>query len=162
VARRLLADISRFEGVALMIARQDTPFSEGSGKDGKVSTLGGQVLKVALGFDRLLTGGGSPAAAVAELRNRPDEFAPEIVATLENLRVKSEGSQLASLEIDGLDVGMVLQQDVKSKRGQLLVKKGQEVTSPVLERLRHWARTSGVVEPVNVRVPRLALAPQPS
>lgn len=166
VAGRLLASIPRLEDVAHMIARQEEPFShhvtEDDARHREVSALGGHILRVALGLDRSVTRGISPEAAVEELRSRPEEFDPEIVATLEGLHVRAASSKLEALNVDELDVGMILQQDVRTVKGQLLVTKGQEVTFPVLEHLRHWARGIGIEAPIRVRVPCRSLAEQPA
>lgn len=166
VAGRLLANIPRLEDVAHMIARQEEPFCWHRLQDGpshrEVSALGGHILKVALGLDRLVTRGVSPGSAIEQLRSQPKEFDPGIVATLEGLRMRTASSRLEALDVAALDVGMILEQDVRSLRGQLLITKGQEVTFPVLERLRHWAQGSGIEEPVRVRIPCRSLAAQPA
>ena len=166
VAGRLLANIPRLGNVAHMIARQEEPFShhltEDDARHREASALGGHVLRVALGFDRLVTRGVPPEAAVEQLRSRAEEFDPEIVATLESLHVRAASTKLAALNVEGLDAGMILEQDVRSLRGQLLVTKGQEVTFPVLERLRRWAHGTGIEEPIRVRIPCPSPAPQPA
>jgi len=66
------------------------------------------------------------------------------------------------LNVDRLDVGMILEQDVVSLGGQLRITKGQEVTFPILERLRRWVLSAtGIREPIRVRIPRQGLASQP-
>jgi len=164
VAGRLLANIPRLEDVAHMIARQEEPFACHRAHDDvrhrEIAALGGHVLKVALGFDRLITAGLSAEEAVDRLGGQHDQFDPEIVATLSTLHVRTASTRLAAVDVDGLDVGMILEQDVWSTRRQLLVTRGQEVTFPILERLRHWARGTGVEEPIRVRVPCRSLAPQ--
>jgi len=166
VARRLLANIARLEDVTHMIAKQEEPFSnhlsEDDARHREVSALGGHILRVALGFDRLVTRGISAEAAIAQLLSQPKEFDPEIVGTLKALHVRTPSTKLAALKLVRLDIGMILKQDVHSVRGQLLVTKGQEMTLPVLERLRHWAKATGIEEPIRVRVPCRSLAAQPA
>ncbi len=48
---------------------------------------------------------------------------------------------------------MVLDQDVCSRAGLLLVSKGQPVTLAVIQRLRAFAQGIGVREPFRVRIP---------
>jgi len=166
VSGRLLANIPRLENVARMIAGQDEPYSSYPAQDDArhrdASAMGGHILKVALGFDQLVSRGQSPEAAVELLHTGPEEFDPQIVATLEGLRVRTASSRFEALNVEGLDVGMILEQDVRSLKGQLLVTKGQEVTFPVLERLRRWSLgDAGVEEPIRVRIPCRAVEPQP-
>ena len=53
---------------------------------------------------------------------------------------------------------MVVDQDVRSKNGLLLLAKGQEVTPSVLGRLRAFASKTGIVEPIRVLVTRVETA----
>jgi hypothetical protein len=54
---------------------------------------------------------------------------------------------------------MVVDQDVRSKNGLLLLAKGQEVTPSVLGRLRAFASKTGIIEPIRVLTPRLETTP---
>lgn len=51
-----------------------------------------------------------------------------------------------------MSTGMVLNQDVKAKNGILLASKGQDVTYSLKERLRNFAKTIGVEEPIECRI----------
>ena len=53
---------------------------------------------------------------------------------------------------------MILDQDVRSKRGGLLVTRGQEVTFAIRDHLRRWAGGVGVEEPIRVLVPDVSMA----
>ena len=48
---------------------------------------------------------------------------------------------------------MVLDEDVRTTAGLLLVPRGQPVTVAVVQRLRSFARGQGVREPFRVRIP---------
>jgi len=86
VGSNLVANIPRLEPIAHMIERQQEPFKtpillpESSPE--YLIALGAQILKVALDLNQLVAGGLSPRAALAELRRRPDEYNPEMVAAL--------------------------------------------------------------------------------
>jgi response regulator RpfG family c-di-GMP phosphodiesterase len=158
IGGRLIVGIPRLDTVAHMIARQQEPYAwapwqqEPSKQDPVV--IGGQILKVALGFDRLLSQGTPPKRALAELGKQGDEYCGHIVAALQDIEVRPPKSQIKAMPVSRLDAQMTLDQDVYAKNGSLLVTKGQQLTIPVLVRLRRWAKGVGVVEPIRVIIPQ--------
>jgi response regulator RpfG family c-di-GMP phosphodiesterase len=166
IGGRLIDRIPRLEEVAHMIARQQEPCSRdrasGEPQSRDEVAVGGQVLKVALDFDRLVSHGASPQQAIAQLHQRPDVYDPNIVSTLENLQVRPAESELRTVRVSELDAHMTLDEDIHAKNGNLLVTKGQELTFPVLERLRRWEKGIGVKEPIRVLVPKYSPEEQPT
>lgn len=166
IGGRLIVHIPHLDEVAHMITRQQEPFSwsQTSAEPGRRDdvAIGGQILKVALDFDRSLSRGAFPEDALAELRRHPDVYDPEIVSAVEDLVLRPPKCQVGLLGVDRLDAHMILDQDVHAKSGALLVAKGQELTFPVLERLRRWARGIGVKEPIHVVMPRRAPEDKPA
>jgi len=120
------------------------------------------MLKVALVFDQLVSHGVDPDSALAQLRLQPDVYDLEIVSALEGFPVRPAECHPRALPVHELDAHMILDQDVHARSGNLLVTKGQELTFPVLERLRRWARGVGVEEPVRVLVPRYQSKDEPA
>ncbi|HEY6726482.1 MAG TPA: hypothetical protein VI197_20750, partial [Polyangiaceae bacterium] len=56
-----------------------------------------------------------------------------------------------------LEPGVQIKSDIVVKAsGQVLLSKGAELTRPILERIRHYARSVGVVEPIRVTQNRRA------
>ena len=54
------------------------------------------------------------------------------------------------LTVDHVRPGMLLEEDVQTKTGMILVRKGERVTEAVAMRLENFARTVGIQEPVIV------------
>ena len=157
VAHQLLVNIPRLESIADMIARQLEPFNkDNSGKppkDRDVVTLGAHILKVALDFDKLIISGATAKAAIKQLREHPDQCDPAIVNVLEDLEMVPDEMAIRSVNLRDLRTGMMLYEDIRTTAGTLLVAKGQGVNFTVLERLRHFAKTIDIVEPVRVLAP---------
>ena len=166
IGGKLIVHIPRLEDVARMVAgQQQPPAQDGSSKEPKRRdevVLGGQILKVVLDFDRLVTHGTPAEKALAQLDRQPDVYDPDIVSALRDLQLRPPASRPRSLRVDQLDAHMILDEAVYAKNGNLLVTKGQELTSPVLERLRRWASGVGVEEPIRVQVPHYASKAQPA
>ena len=157
VGAELLAKIPRLGLIARMIDGQQQPFKAHvpignlTGNERTV-TLGSQILKVALDFDQLVVHGLSHKDALSKLRSREAEYNPRVVAVLEDLRLTKAGETVRTVRISDLRIHMVADEDIRARNGLLLVSKGQEVTHPVLARLRNFARGVGVVEPFRVKV----------
>lgn len=158
MARRLLGHIPRLEVVVAMIARQHEP---AGGQDTATpprernpALLGAQILKVALAYDELIGRGALPSAAIQRLRQRPADCDPALVAALEGVQNVAAPMRLEVLRVADLHIGMIVAQNVYTKKMALIIRQGQTINEPVLARLRHFAAQVGVLEPIRVLVPQ--------
>jgi response regulator RpfG family c-di-GMP phosphodiesterase len=157
VAHNLLGNIPRLEHISQMIARQQhsikefPPLTEMSGDDRTV-LWGAQILKVALDFDRLVASGVAPKIALSRLKQLKDTYLPELLMAMETLQVSQADAVARMVMIRDLSTQMIADQDIIAHNGLLLVPKGQEITYPVMERLRNFSRRIGIMEPVRVIV----------
>lgn len=157
---KLLTKIPRMEHIATMVRRQtqayrDTLVEEG----GKAKTLddgdwGSQILKAALDFDQLIYGGMIKKNAIEEMHNRFQEYNPQILEALESIIMDYGEQNIKTISVKDLQFGMIADEDIRATNGLLLVAKGQEVTYPVIVRLRNIAGRVGVVEPFRVLLPK--------
>jgi response regulator RpfG family c-di-GMP phosphodiesterase len=172
VGRQLLENVPRLGPIALMIEGQNRPFhtyERQAGSDGPdMVALGSQILKVALDFDLLVDRGQSHKAALLWLRRQPGEHNPQVLNALDDLLLHGAESRLSAepappaeeaahmeprkISLWDVRVGMVAHKEIRAKNGLLLLPAGQEVTYPVLVRLRNFSRGPGVVEPIYVHV----------
>ncbi len=153
IGARLLQHIPRFETVATMVEQQNsTPDTIEMGPTltlAQRGVLGGQILKVALAYDALVSQGMNDEDAINELRAEPDQYAPALVQAL------AAGGGGASFEVMSLPVtklrpGMILDQNIVSGVGALLVAKGQELSTAVLLRLVASEENGIISGPVRV------------
>jgi response regulator RpfG family c-di-GMP phosphodiesterase len=152
VAQRLIGRIPRLAGVAEMIARQFDRYEPPPADDDDARRrirLGGGILKAVLDFDALVSGDNVPAAAVKELLARAGEYDPQVIRALtQSFEVAPE---VRPVFIRELKEGMVLDEDIVTQSGNVLVARGQEVTEWMCERLRmSVGTTAGVREPIRV------------
>jgi response regulator RpfG family c-di-GMP phosphodiesterase len=157
VGSNLLANIPRLENIAQMIAAQQKPLNvyppkEKMNDDAQRIALGAQILKVVLDFDKLVLSGIPYREALAVLRAKKDEYNTDVVVTLESLNFEKISEVVKTVFVKDLKTGMFAHQDIEAENGLLLVPKGQEITYPVLERLRNFYRRVGVVEPFRVLI----------
>ncbi|RME98915.1 MAG: response regulator [Chloroflexi bacterium] len=157
VAYNLLNKIPRLEPIAKMVANQQKPFymypaADTMDDEEKRVAFGGQILKVVLDFDQLVINGLPKQEALSRLRQHPEEYNAQLVANLSSVQMEKMGDMVKMLRVKQLKTGMVADNDIRAQNGLLLVPKGQEITYPVLERLRNFARQIGIVEPMRVLV----------
>ena len=150
----LLANIPRFEVVSGIIAKQLLSYDEygptpKSARE-KAINLGGQILHLALGYDKYIFAGFSHAYACEELKKKQGEYNPQLLSAL--LSLTSDRTQYVVSKIKAMDLqsGMILNQDVVAKNGLLIASKGQKVTFPVMQRLRNFSHSIGIGEPFEV------------
>jgi response regulator RpfG family c-di-GMP phosphodiesterase len=153
-ASELLGKIPRLEVVARIVAKQrekiDTTGLPPNVGDWDLETLGVHVLGMCRRFDELLEEKIPPSHAIEQLRNLG--FASALVDTLATAPLQQGARVAQSIKVSEMRVAMLLDQDVKTVTGLLLVPKGQEITRTVLVRLRNFAEGIGVEEPCRVLV----------
>jgi response regulator RpfG family c-di-GMP phosphodiesterase len=153
----LLKNIPRLEEIARIISYQEKHFDGTGIPVDEVRRLeiplGARVLKVALDFDTLLTAGLSKSKAITQLKHREGWYDPGVLTALEAV-VWIEGKYLVKvIHLKDLQDSMILDDDVFTMNGTLLIAKGQEVTRLIIQRLHNFAETEGIKEPLQVLVP---------
>ena len=137
VARDLLKNIPRLEGVAEIVGYQEKQFDgEGTPPDdrcGKTIPAGSRILKVALDFDTLVSAGGASEMAFAEIQHRSGWYDPDAVADLRQALNVKQAYVIREIRLDQLKDGMLLAADMRSLQGTLLCAKGFEV-NPAMHR----------------------------
>jgi response regulator RpfG family c-di-GMP phosphodiesterase len=144
VARDLLSKIPRLEPVAWMIAHQNDP-DKIAGTPAESQTaeikLGAQLLRATLVFEDLRAKGLTRNEAVERMAQEHRNFDARIFQALLELDLTSEKTQAVVLNCtidDLIPSGMVLEKEVRTKAGLLLVAKGQEVTEALILRLKSF------------------------
>lgn len=150
VGHKLLAKIPRLEKVAQMVALQ---FSAWHGKDtADPVMIGAHLLRVALDFDEQIQQGKLLGEAMVYLRGR-GECNPKFIDALRQLQVEDARSQIRLVRLSELKPRMIMEADLLSKTGLLLMSKGQEVTESAIARLISFESLFGIAEPISVIVP---------
>ena len=156
IGYRLLKDIPRLESIASMVKDQHKRFCDyGSSMQSKNTNkvdLGTQILKVALDYDDLIQSGISHPEAIHILQVREGEYNPDVVNVLGEKEILKDSYTIKIVDVNTVELGMILDEDVITKVGEILVSKRQEVTEAVMERLQLISLGTGVVEPFRVLV----------
>jgi response regulator RpfG family c-di-GMP phosphodiesterase len=167
VCEELLDAIPGLEQVREMLHYRERWFdgsgaSSGSSSDelrGEEIPFGARVLRVVTDFEALESSGIPPSAAIAKLRNQPRCYDPHVVSLLERSLTGEiqSGAAPHELPLASLEPGMVLAEDLCTERGLLLIRKGQEMTGDLLDRIRGLQSQAGWHTNVRVIVPCLSL-----
>jgi hypothetical protein len=120
------------------------------------SKQGARMLHLALELDRRIYRGIACNYALAELRLL-GVFDAGMLAALARYSLTGGEFDVRRLSIRELRSGMILDQDVLSKDGNLLIlKEGTVLTETWIERLENFAKARGGQELLDVRIPRIS------
>jgi CheY-like chemotaxis protein len=145
LARALLQRIPRLETVAQWVGDQPLDPDEELGPPPSGAAA---VFSAAASFLLRCERGRAPREAVRELEaaGYPLELLEALLAASTPARSETTHELLAHQ----VNEGMVLDQDVLTTTGMVLVRRGERVTETLAARLGNFARTVGVVEPIRV------------
>src|SRR5271154_313339 len=154
VARDLLSKIPRMEPIAWMIAHQNDSAPSG-GDIAKVATadmrLGANMLRATLAFDELVTKGLSQSEAASRLVRQFTDFDPRIFQALVELDAEKSKMEVRSCDIAELiPYDMILEEELRTKGGLLLVSKGQEVTATLILKLQNFLEKGAIGRKVSI------------
>jgi len=154
----LLAHIPRLEPVAWMIGQQltrDIPTVVPGVPEyaAKEIVLGAKILKLALAFDDLRMTRLSIEDAIGRLHTRRSEFERDLVDGLNDIVPPVARMALRKVSTLKLAVGMVLEQEIRTKEGMLLVAKAQEITTALLIKLENRAKAGQLEKEIMALVP---------
>ena len=125
----------------------------GDSRRGDEIPLGARVLKVVLDFDALEVAGDSKWEALDQLEQRSGWYDHDVLAALRAIIGMEAKYQVRSVMVRDLKQNIILAEDVRTVKGLLLISKGQEVSRPLLERLKNFIFFPGVQGPIRVIVP---------
>jgi FixJ family two-component response regulator len=158
VARDLLVNIPRLESIAWMISQQlvketspTIPQTPEAGAEAIV--FGAKMLKLAVAFDDLRMKGMSDEDAISKLQGRHVEFGADLVEALVSIKPESGKMEVRKIPASKITTGMILQQEIRTLTGMLVVAKGQEVTHALLIKLDNFSRGGTIDKEIMVLVP---------
>jgi response regulator RpfG family c-di-GMP phosphodiesterase len=154
IAYDLIKRIPRFEAIAGMILNQNKPFFQYKNTVEDPISIGAQILKLAIDLDGLISSGWQQDEIKLKMINDAEHnYNPHLTVTLLDYFVDVDYYGHSALNVSELSVGMILDQDVFSSAGALLLVKGQEITDTVLPRIINFQHYVGVLQPIRILVP---------
>lgn len=158
VAAQMLSKIPRMQRVRQGILYQEKRYGGGGlpadSKREKDIPFAGRMIKLALDFELMIMKGSSPVQTIASLDERAGWYDPDMLAALHRVVDQGQAHDKAELMIHQLEVGMIVDQDIRTTDDMLLVARETEITSPLLSKLDNWERLERVEGPIKVKIPR--------
>lgn len=150
VAVQMVSQIPRLKDVGTIIALATTGESIDQEVDPSVE-LAAQILKLVLKFDSLAFVS-SPTSALAEIRQRPEYSQHQDWIDALSQAV-AESFVVNPIKATELAQGMILDEELRTHSGLLLVTKGQQLTDALLARLKNYIERDELKETIAVRAP---------
>lgn len=153
--KKLLINIPRLEGIAQAIAYQEKRYDGGGGPEDKVKgkgiPLASRILKAVLDYEMLRITGRTPVQSVEIMRSREDSYDLDVLAALDaEINSIKEGYIVRAMGVNEIYPGLVLADDIKDKKGVVLIPRDYEITDILKTRLLNYARYGNVVEPIKI------------
>lgn len=156
VGRDLLAHVPRLKLISEMIARQNDALGAISippSTREEIVVVGAALIRFALDVDREVASAGSLGRALGLMRRAEKAPRPEFVEALLDYHPEEHGEVVRGVGVNDLRSYMVLDDDVRTKAGSVIVPRGHEVNRALIGRLKNFAAGVGLVEPIRVRIP---------
>ncbi len=153
IGKDLIAKIPRLKTVAHMIQQQKSSMiglSSNPVSTLKPDMLGGQMLKIALDLDSKMASGLTLKTAIEEMRGQPDNYHSDLIGMLADLKDDKVEETRKSIFAKELTASMLIDQDIVTTNGALIVSRGQEVTEAMLIRLQMMSENEALQEPFRV------------
>jgi len=157
IAADLLSKIPRLEPIAWMIAHQNGPIPEDESTGMAEVRRAAEILRLTLAYEKLIQQGSSRTEAAHTLARQNKGFSETFFFALVALDPNAEQGDIRECRIDELEPGMIVQQEIRTVDGALFVSKGQEVTAPLLLKLKNSHARRTIAGKVTVSMPTSAL-----
>ena len=150
MAHKLLSAIPRFEEIAAMIKLQAGGPHRPPSDD---IERGGAMLRVALQVERATADGATVPNVLASLEKKFGLAEQPFLKALSDFRTAEGSTTVRALTVAQMTAEMILEDDVRTTNGVVVVPKGRDLSMVLIERLFKFSRAGTLVEPIRVRVP---------
>ena len=161
IAWDLLRNIPRMESVAWMIAYQNAPDTvEGDISDPELAErrLGAQLLAITLAFDTRVRQGNSRTEAAYALGRKYSDLDSRVTMALVEVEPEDRDKKVRTCRIEEIASGMVIEQDVRTEAGLLIIARNQEVTPSVILKLKNYYEKGMIIGDILISMPQALAA----
>lgn len=160
ISARLLSNIPRLESVAKITLYQRKHFDGGGfpadAVKGEQIPAEARLLKILHDVVELQAAGKTRLQALADLAARPSFYDPKLLHSVQEALgaggdARAEGPQELSITVNELKIGMILQSNVMTTEGILILSPGHRINQAVLEKIQNFHLIYGIQEPISVK-----------
>jgi response regulator RpfG family c-di-GMP phosphodiesterase len=141
----LLKRIPRMEPVSAMVGEQNQDLHPQQPE-------GARYLKVAADYDLLTSKGLLPHEAYGKMLSVKSGYEPALLEALGKIIAKESDYERKYVNISEMNANMVLEEDIVTREGLLIMTKSAGLDNAVIQRLLKASTTLNIVEPVAVRI----------
>lgn len=159
VASSLLSRVPQLKDVARSIELQLNNF-DGSGSAvgapvGDQIPLPARILRGVIDYEMFMSQQMSPRDALTAMARQHHCYDPKVINAIKRMNQIEDTVQLLELNVGDIRIGMTLESAVGTTDGRTLLAKGSLVTDSMLTRLKVFASSGNLVEPILVSTPQL-------
>ena len=161
IAGDLLQNIPRMESVAWMIAHQNQPITvdgDLGNREMAEMRLGGEFLQAILAFDTLVRRGNSRTEAAVKITRHHPDLDQRIFMALVEVEPEDHKKEKRTCRIEELAAGMIIDEEIRTDTGLLVVARYQEVTPFLILKLKNYHHKGAIIGDIAVTVPKSAAA----
>ena len=147
-ACQMINKIPRLEDISKMIALKDSIDDQEPAGDAVI--LGGQLLRTAIDFDKLISRGARPYQALHAMQESAVPYSSSIMKSFEDIHPPSLEKTICCIQICDLRIGMVLAEDIRSNSNAMIVSKGQVVSGLMHRRLENFLQQKAIDNKVRI------------
>jgi len=156
IGSKLLKQIPHLEKVSEIIKYQNQPYS-GSGNRvdntlGEDISIEARILKVANDYYKLLLSGLDSKQSYIEITNHPEQYDSKIISKLQNVISYEDNISVKTVYIRQLRNDMILNEDIISQKGKILLGKGLKLTESMIIRIQNFDKQEGINQPIRVLI----------
>lgn len=148
--RELLGTIPRLEDITWIVAQQRLPFGTYEPGAPEQLKVAAEILRVAIAFDDFMSNGVRDSVARARLK-ADSRIHAIVLESLGCLQHDAGDTEVRTLSVSELAIGMVLQEDVRTDTGLLIVVRGQEITAPLIVCLSNFQKQKAISDKILVK-----------
>ncbi|TAL69918.1 MAG: response regulator [Bacteroidetes bacterium] len=152
-SRNLLKNIPRLEEIANAIQFQDRNYNEFFTESKTLSEeefpIISRILKAAIDYENSIQRGLNQVEALKFLKQMSHKYDPDVLDALEKVitGVRIE-RMMKQIRLKDIRISMVIAEDIKDDKGNILLRKGYEITDVLLLRLMNASKVRSIIEPI--------------
>jgi hypothetical protein len=141
-----------------MIEHQNRPVPEVSNPDMANVRQGAEILRLTLAYEQLIHRGKSRTEAAHLLSSQNKQFSPDFFSALVTLDPNAEEGDVRKCRIELLSPGMIVQEEIRTFDGALVLSTGQEVTPPLILKLKNLQARRAIGGTLTISSPKTTLS----
>jgi len=146
IAAHLLGNMPRMAKIAEIIRHQNTPVSQDP-------PLAARILKACIDMDQMELTGASPDKALDFMASRPKVYDQKVLESLRRVTEEGMHARCLNVTVAELEPGMVMQRDMVTASGTVLLNKGEALSEASHLRVQTFHDLLQVQEPICVEPP---------